>query len=144
MANTAGLPTYDAYRLKGLTTNYPTSGMKLALFLASATITPATTAYTTTGEATGTNYTAGGVALTTGTAPTISSNTGIWTPTASASWSTVTLSSAVDCGMAYDTGDSNSNKGVFTWGSFTITAANLTLTMPTHNSSTALARWAFS
>ncbi len=42
--------------------------IKAALFLASATINASTTAYSTTGEVTGTNYTAGGVTVTNGNA----------------------------------------------------------------------------
>jgi hypothetical protein len=144
MANTAGLPTYAAYRLKGPTANYPTSGLKGALFLASATRGPSDTVYSTTGEVSGTNYVAAGATVNSTTAPAMSSNTAIWGPDAALSWSTVTLSTAFDCLMIHDTGDSNSNKGVFTFGSTTITGGNFTLNMPTKDASTALVRWLFS
>ena len=67
---------------------------KAALYLASATVNAATTAYTTTGEVSGTNYTAGGVAITSWNAPTTSGTTGYTTPTASITYTTVTLSTA--------------------------------------------------
>ena len=44
--------------------------------------------------------------------------------------------------MIYSTTDTNRNIGVFTFGSTTITAGNLTLTMPTNDSSTGLVRFA--
>ena len=43
---------------------------KAALYLVSATVNASTTAYSATGEVTGTNYTAGGVTVTTTTVPT--------------------------------------------------------------------------
>ena len=46
--------------------------VKAALYLASATYNAATTAYSTTGEVTGTNYTAGGVTVTNATDPSTS------------------------------------------------------------------------
>ena len=55
---------------RGSLTAPTTDTLKAALFLASATINAATTAYSTTGEVTGTGYTAGGVTVTNATAPT--------------------------------------------------------------------------
>jgi hypothetical protein len=141
MANTAGLPTYNGYRTRAMTALYPTMGLKVALFLASATITPATTAYSTTGEVTGTGYTAGGITVDSSQAPQISSSTTYWTPAADWDFGTVTLSTAFDCAQVYDTNATNASLGVFTFGSQTVTAANFTVQMPTDNSSTALARW---
>ena len=56
-------------------TNSTGDSFKLALYTSSATLGATTTAYTTTGEASGTNYTAGGAALTNVT-PTSSGTTG--------------------------------------------------------------------
>jgi hypothetical protein len=120
---------------------------KAALFLASATINAATTAYSTTGEVTGTNYTAGGVTVTNATAPTAtnsSSTAGVayWTPSASITYTTVTLSTAFDSVLIYNSTQSNKAVSVHTFGSQTITAGTFTLTMPTNNTSTALLRLA--
>jgi hypothetical protein len=123
---------------------YPTSGIKAALFLVSATITPATTAYSTTGEVSGSGYTAGGVAVTTTQVPQISSSTTYWTPADDIDFGTVTLSTAFDCMELYDTGATDANVGVFTFGSQTVTAANFTVQMPTDDASTGLARWTWS
>lgn len=116
--------------------------IKAALFLASATINAATTAYSTTGEVTGTNYTAGGVTVTNGTAPTSSGTTAFWTPSASIVFSNVTLSTAFDAVLLYNSSQSNRAISVHTFGSQTVTAGDFTLTMPTSDASTALIRFA--
>lgn len=120
---------------------------KAALYLASATINASTTAYSVTGEVTGTNYTAGGVDVTNATVPaaTNSSTTaGIayWTPSASITYTTVTLTTAFDTVLLYNSTQSNKAVSVHTFGSQTITAGTFSLTMPTNNTSTALLRLA--
>ena len=118
---------------------------KAALYLASATINASTTAYSVTGEVTGTNYTAGGVAVTNATAP-IATNSSItagvayWTPSASITYTTVTLSVAFDSVLIYNSTQSNKAVSVHTFGSQTITAGTFTLTMPSNTTSTALLR----
>ena len=114
---------------------------KAALFLASATINAATTAYSTTGEVTGTNYTAGGVAVTF-TAPSTSGTTAFTTPSASITYTNVTLSTAFDCVLIYNTTQSSKAVSVHTFGSQTVTAGTFTLTMPTNDASTGLIRLA--
>lgn len=114
--------------------------IKAALYLASATINAATTAYSATGEVSGTGYTAGGVTVTNATAPTTSGTTGYWTPSASLTWSTVTLSTAFDCVLFYNSTQGNKAISVHTFGSQTVTAGNFTLTMPTNAAATALVR----
>ena len=116
--------------------------LKAALYLASATTNGANTAYTVTGEVSGTNYSAGGVSVTNGNAAGLTSTTAYWTPSASITFTAVTLSTAFDAVMIYSTTDSNRNLGVFTFGSQTITAGTFTLTMPTNDSSTGLIRFA--
>jgi hypothetical protein len=112
--------------------------VKAALYLASATYNAGTTAYSTTGEVTGTNYTAGGVTVTNGTAPTSSGTTAYWTPSASLVWTNVTLSTAFDAVLFYNSTQANRAISVHNFGSQTITAATLTLTMPTNGAGTAL------
>lgn len=114
--------------------------VKAALYLASATINAATTAYTATGEVTGTNYTAGGVTVTNATAPTTSGTTGYWTPSASVVYTNVTLSTAFDCVLLYNSSQANRAISVHTFGSQTITAGTFTLTMPTNDATNALIR----
>ena len=115
---------------------------KAALYLASATVNASTTAYSSTGEVTGTNYTAGGVTVTFGTPPSTSGTTAFVTPSASISFSNVTLSTAFDAVLIYNSSQSNKAVSVHTFGSQTVTAGTFTLTMPTNDSSTGLIRLA--
>ena len=116
------------------------STLKAALYLASATTNGSNTAYTATGEVSGTGYTAGGVAVTAATAPAVTGTTAYWTPSAAIVYTTVTLGTAFDALMIYDTARSNKAIGVWTFGSQTITAGTLTINMPTNDSSNALLR----
>jgi hypothetical protein len=115
---------------------------KLALYLVSGSRGAADTVYNNTGElAASGNYTQGGVALTNGTDPAVSGTTGIWTPTASASWANLTSSGAFDAAVLYnDTFATKREAGVFTFGSQTITAGTFTLTMPVNDAANALVR----
>lgn len=112
---------------------------KGALFLASATISAATTAYSTSGEVSGTNYTAGGATFT-WTAPSSSGTTAFTTPSATISWTTVTLSSSFDCVLFYNSTQGDKAIAAYTFGATTVTAGNFSLTMPTNNSTTGLLR----
>ncbi len=114
--------------------------VKAALFLVSASRGVADTVYNTTGEVSGTNYTAGGVTVTNATDPSTSGTTAIWTPSASIVYTTVTLATAFDAVELYNSTQSNRAMGVHTFGSQTVTAATFTLTMPTNDASNALYR----
>jgi len=114
--------------------------VKAALYLATASLGAATTAYSATGEVSGTNYTAGGVTVTNATAPTSSGTTAFWTPSASIAYSNVTLSTAFDAVLLYNSTQSNKAISVHTFGSQTITAGTFTLTMPTNDATNALIR----
>ncbi len=116
--------------------------VKAALYLASASIGASTTAYSATGEVSGTNYTAGGVTVTNATEPTSTSTTAHWTPSASIVYTTVTLSTAFDCVLLYNSTQSNKAIAAYTFGSQTITAGTFTLTMPTNDGTTGLLRLA--
>lgn len=116
---------------------------KAALYLVSASRGAGDTVYSATGEVSGTNYTAGGVAVTTASAPTLSGTTAIFTPSASIVFTTVTLATAFDALLLYnDTSATKLAVAVFTFGSQTVTAGTLTLTMPTNDASNALIRLA--
>lgn len=116
--------------------------LKAALYLATATIGAATTAYSATGEVSGTNYTAGGVTVTNATEPALDGSTAHWTPSAAFSWTTVTLSTAFDCALIYNSTQSDKAIGAYTFGSQTVTAGNFTLNMPTNDGTTGLLRLA--
>lgn len=115
--------------------------IKGALYLASASLGAGTTAYSGTGEASGTGYTAGGATVTNGTAPNSSGTTAFWTPSAALSWAGLTLGTAVDALLLYnDTAAGDPAIGVFTFGALTITAGTLTISFPTNDASTGLVR----
>ena len=124
-----------------------TDTLKAALYLASATMNAASTVYTVTGEVSGTNYVAGGVTVTNATTPTstnASATAGVayWTPSASITYTTVTLATAFDAVLLYNSTQSNKAISVHTFGSQTITAGTFTLTMPSNTTTTALIRLA--
>lgn len=130
-----GLHAFGASVVRGSTAADTFNG---ALYFASAALGASTTVYSTTGEATGTGYTAGGVPFTFGTAPATSGTSAIVTPSASLSWSTVSIT-AFDTVLMYNaTSASKLAVGVFTFGSQTVTAGTFTLTMPTNAVGTAL------
>lgn len=118
---------------------------KAALYLASATMNAGATAYTATGEVSGTNYSAGGVDLTGAQdwqAPSSSGTTAFSTPTANIVFTNVTLSTAFDAVLIYNSTQGDKAVCVLTFGSQTITAGTFTLTMPTNDSTNALVRLA--
>ena len=114
--------------------------LKAALYLASATINAATPVYTVTGEVSGTGYSAGGVTVTNANPPTTSGTTGYWTPSASLTYTTVTLTTAFDCVLIYNSTQSNKAISAHTFGSQTVTAGTFTLTMPVSDATNALIR----
>lgn len=100
-----------------------------------------TTVYNTTGEVSGTNYVAGGVVVTTATAPQLDSTTAHFTPSASIVYTNVTLSTAFDAVLIYNnTSGTKLALSVHTFGSQTVTAGDFTLTMPTDDGTTGLIR----
>jgi hypothetical protein len=156
MANTQSMCTSFLGELMTATHNFGVAPIraattadtfKAALYLTSATIDAATTVYTTSGEVTGTNYTAGGVVVTGANAPTATNSSatagvGYWTPSASIVYTTVTLATAFDAVLIYNNSQSNKAVSVHTFGSQTITAGTFTLTMPSNTTTTALLRLA--
>jgi hypothetical protein len=156
MANTASMCTSFMGELLTATHNFGVApiraattadSFKGALYLTSATINAATTAYTVTGEVSGTGYSAGGVAITNATVPTAtnsSSTAGVayWTPSASITYTSVTLTTAFDTVLMYNSTQSNKAVAVYTFGSQTVTAGTFTLTMPSNTTTTALLRLA--
>jgi len=156
MANTQSMTTSFMGELMTATHNFGVAPIraattadtfKAALYLTSATINAATTAYSATGEVSGTGYTAGGVTVTNATPPTAtnsSATAGVayWTPSASLTYTSVTLTTAFDAVLIYNSTQSNKAVSVHTFGSQTITAGTFTLTMPANTTTTALLRLA--
>ena len=154
MANTQAMCTSFLGELLTATHNFgtaPTRGsgaadtFKAALYLTTATINASTTAYTATGEVSGTNYSAGGVVVTNATPPastnsSATAGTAYWTPSGSIVYTSVTLSTAFDTVLIYNSTQGDKSVSVHTFGSQTITAGTFTLTMPSNTTSTALLR----
>ena len=147
MANTTAIATsfkseiLQAYHNFGTTVTRAGTGadtFKAALYLTTGSIGAGTTAYTASGEVSGTNYSAGGVSVTNATPPTTSGTTAYWTPSAAITYSTVTLSTAFDTVLIYNSSQSNRAVLSFNFGSTTITAGTLTLNMPSNAAGTAL------
>ena len=151
MANTQAMCTSFMQELMTATHNFTTgtgNTFKAALYYTSETINASTTAYSSTGEVTGTNYTAGGVAVTNGTSPSstnTSATAGVayWTPSASITYTNVTINSAsFNAVLIYNSSASDKAVSVHTFGDQTVTAGTFTLTMPSNTTSTALLRLA--
>ena len=156
MANTQSMCTSFLGELMTATHNFGVAPVraattadtfKAALYVTTATLNASTTAYSSTNEVTGTNYTAGGVSITNATPPSstnasATAGTGYWTPSASIVYTNVTLATAFDTVLVYNSTQSNKAVSVHTFGSQTITAGNFTLTMPSNTTSTALLRLA--
>lgn len=147
MANTQAMCTsfkneiLQAYHNFGTTVTRAGTGadsFKAALYYTTATQNAATTAYSVTGEVSGTNYTAGGISVTNATAPTTSGTTAYWTPSASLTYTNVTITTAFDTVLIYNSSQANRAVSVHTFGAQTVTAGTFTLTMPTNAAGTAL------
>ena len=140
MAISQALCTSFKVELMTGTHNFTTSTgntFYLALYTSSATRGATTTAYSATNEASGTNYVAGGSALTNVT-PT-SSGTTAFTDFADLTFSTVTIT-ANGC-LIYNSSASNKAVAVLAFGSDkTATAGNFTIVFPTADATNAIIR----
>ena len=140
MAITSTLTTSFKVELLTGTHNFTNSSgnsFKLALYTSSATLGATTTAFTTTGQASGTNYTSGGSALTNVT-PSATGTTAV-TDFNDLTFSTATIT-ARGC-IIYN--DTNSDKSVATidfGGDKTSTAGDFTVVFPAKAASTAIIR----
>lgn len=145
MANTAGVcASFKEDILSGGTAHvFGTDAFKAALYEVAGSLTPATVTSWASGtpadELTGTGYTAGGIAVTLPAAVIASDNlTAIVGATASWSWAGLTSAAAFDTALLYNSSKSNKAVALFNFGSQTITAGTLTLTMPAVAPTTAL------
>jgi hypothetical protein len=167
MANTQAMSTSFMSKLMTGTHNFGVGPIRAAttadtfygaLLLVSGTFNASSANYTGTvgsstmsGEVSGTGYTAGGVPITNATPPAFTNTsttagTAYWTPSASITYTTVTLTTAFDAVMIYNytqgTAGAYPAVSIHTFGSQTITAGTFTLTMPSNTTSTALIRLA--
>jgi hypothetical protein len=167
MANTQAMSTSFMGKLMTGTHNFGTGVVRAttgadtyygALLLASGTFNASSANYTGTvgsvtmsGEVSGTGYTAGGVAITNANPPTATNSSAtagvaFWTPSASITYTSVTLATAFDAVMVYNFTQGSAGAypavSIHTFGSQTITAGTFTLTMPSNTTSTALIRLA--
>jgi len=111
-----------------------TDTLYIALYTANADLNEATTIYTTSGEVTGTGYTAGGVAM---SGITINSS-GF---TAYVDFADVVFNASVTarCALIYNSSQGNKAIAVLDFGSDK-TSTNFTITMPANTASAALIR----
>lgn len=111
---------------------------KIALYTSSATLSAATTAYTTSNEVVGTGYTAGGNTLVVSTVP-VSSGTTAYLSFSNTSWSTASITARG--AMIYNSTQSNKCVAVLDFGSDkTSTAGTFTIVFPTADATDAIIR----
>lgn len=140
MAITTAFTTSSKQELMVGTHNFTNSSgdaFKCALYTSSATLSAATTAYSSTNEVSGTGYSAGGNTLTNVTPST--SGTTAFTDFSDTSWSTSTITAR---GMEiYNSTDSNKANSVHDFGADkTSTAGTFTVVFPTADASNAIIR----
>ena len=140
MAITQAMCTSFKSQLMIATHNFATNGntFNLALYTSSATMSASTTAYTTSQEATGTNYTAKGGTLT--KVEPASSGTTAFTDFADLTFGTATVT-ARGCMIFNDSATGDPSVAVFDFGGDkTSTAGSFTISFPTADASNAVIR----
>ena len=119
-------------------TNSSGNVFKMALYTSSATLSAATTAYTSGNEVSSTNYTAKGGALT-NTTPSNGSGTVAFASFSTLTFSTVTFTARG--ALIHNTSSADKAVCVLDFGADkTSTAGNFTITFPTNDASTAVIR----
>ena len=113
---------------------------KAALFEDTVSLGAATTAYSSSGEVSGAGYSTGGITVSNATDPASSGTTAYWTPSASLTYSNVTLTTPFDAVLIYNSTQSDKAVAVYTFGSQTVTSGTFILTMPTNDATTGLLR----
>jgi hypothetical protein len=123
------------------TFDFTTDTFKIALYTNTATLNADTAAYTSTGEASGGNYVAGGLALTVTQVPTIGNQTGqnavVYISFANASWTgAITARGA----LIYKNGGGNPAICVLDFGSTKTSVNTFEVQFPTTGSTTSIIR----
>jgi len=140
MAITQGATNTSKVGMPSGNFDFCTDTFKIALYTASASIGPDTTAYTTVGEVVATGYTAGGETLTVTQTPTIGNQTG--NATVYMSFANVTWNSALTArgALIYKSGSGNPTVCVLDFGSDKISNATFTVQFPAVTSTAAIIR----
>lgn len=118
--------------------DFETDTLKMALFLATANLGADTTVYTTTGETSGTGYTAGGETLTGVTV--LTSGTTAYVDFADLTWNSAAFTARG--ALIYNASKSNKAIAVLDFGSDKTTTTTFTVQMPANTATSALIRFA--
>ena len=138
MATTAALCNSFKTELLAMTPHTAGDTYMIALYTdTAATLSKSTTAYTATGEITGTGYTAGGMALA-GFSVTLDTDTAILDWTTDPVWATATITA--DTALIYNATRSNKAVAVVKFATASSTAAPFTVQLPAPAAATGLIR----
>ena len=138
MAITAAICNSFKTELLAMTPHTAADVYKIALYTSAAALSKATTAYTATGEVTGTGYTAGGATLA-GFAVSLDTDTAVLDWTTDPTWpsSTITARGA----LIYNSSRTNKSVAVLDFGSdITSTAGTFTVQLPAATAAAGLVR----
>lgn len=133
----------NAFKL-GLTNNtfnFGTDTFKMALYTGAATLGADTSAYTATGETSGTGYVAGGKTLTVSTAPTfgsVPSNTTLYLSFSDVTWDPAAFTARG--ALIYKVGGGNPTVCVLDFGADKTATTSFTVQFPAANSTNAIIR----
>jgi hypothetical protein len=119
-----------------------TDTLKIALYTGNAELTPMTTVYTATGEASGSGYSAGGVILT-GTSISIGTQTTTTPAVVYVNFNNAVFNAAVTArgALIYNLSKSNKAIAVLDFGADKTSTTTFTVTMPVNTATTALLRF---
>ena len=139
-ANTQGITgAFKVQMMEGVHNFNPgVHTLKAALYFQNSGIGPNTTVYSTSGEVTGANYTAGGIVVPNATGMNILNTTAYWTPSGNLNWPNLTISSPFDCWLLYNASAANASIGVFTFTAQVVNQTLFTISMPANVSTSAL------
>jgi hypothetical protein len=120
--------------------DFSTDTFKIALYTGAASIGPETSAYTASGEASGSGYTAGGETLTVTQTPTIGNQTG--NATAYWSFANVTWNAAITVrgALIYKSGSGNPSVCVLDFGADKTSTSTFTVQFPAATNTAAIIR----
>jgi len=142
MAITQAMPTsFKVEILQGVHNFGPTSGntFKIALYTSSATLSAATTVYSSSNEVSSTNYIAGGNTLTVSVTPTSTGTTAFISFTSPTTWSGVSFTARG--ALIYNSTQSNKAVAVLDFGADqTVSGGEFNVIFPTANSTSAILR----
>ncbi len=137
MAITQAMCTSAKADFLGGVIDLDTDVIKIALYTSSATLSAATTVYTTSGEVIGVGYTAGGNTLTGATIST--SGTTAFVDFTDTTWTTATITARG--ALIYDSSKSNKAVAVLDFGADkTSTAGDFTIQFPANDATNAIIR----